>query len=1001
MSEKPNYKDTLNLPKTDFPQKANLAQREPGILEFWEKEKIYAKIQDKNQKKPKYILHDGPPYPNGDIHLGHALNKILKDIVVKYKAMNGFCAPYVPGWDCHGLPIEIQVLKEMKASRHNLDPLPFRQRCREFALRYVDTQRQQFKRLGVLGDWDKPYLTLDHVYEEKILEVFGKLAENGYVFRALKPIHWCPTCETALAEAELEYEDDPSPSIYLKFPVDSFGEDLYQRKIIDPDHQNVFLLVWTTTPWTLPANTAVAVHPDFEYVIISIPTRPEPEYYILAEGLLKQVAEKVCLENYEIIGKFKGKDLLGTVYRHPFKPNELPVVTGHLVTLDAGTGIVHIAPGHGQEDHEVGRHWKLPTLMPVDEKGVFTEEGGDFAGLRYDQANPKIVEHMQRNGTLLFHEEMKHSYPHCWRCHKPVIFRATQQWFIAMDEIYKPETDEVVLMTEAEEEAVWDNYDEETQKLKKELSGERLRLLALKAIEKVKWYPAWGQNRITGMVEGRPDWCISRQRFWGVPIPAFYCTNCGYVAFTGAANEASRKVVAKEGTDGWLAKPASEILPKDFKCPNCQSADFIKEEDIMDVWLESGSSHEGVLKTNPALSWPADLYLEGSDQHRGWFQSSLLAGVGASGGSPYRAVLTHGFTVDESGKKMSKSLGNVVSPQEVYDKFGADILRLWVASADFRNDMSASPNIIKKIADTYTKIRNTFRFLLSNLGGFTEQDKVPYDKLTLLDKWALYKLAQVSQRISEGYDNFEFHIAYHLANEFCVVDLSAKYLDLVKDILYCEAKDSQLRRGVQTVLWEIARNLVGLLAPIMSFTAEEIWQTLAATVPTKPADHPASIFLADWPKLPAQFSGEEIAKQTMPFLEDPLGEYLFEGQPKPANLKEGISLELEKLRQAKTIGSSLDSLVTVTAGQEIFDYLKKAGENNLTIITATSDLALVLDTKLKPNQWQVSARSAAEAGWGKCVRCWHYSDKLGQDKNHPELCPRCTGVANGFPLSRE
>ncbi len=647
------YKKSLNLPKTDFPIRANLKGVEEEFSAKWEEENIYGKIQDKNKDKSKYILHDGPPYPNGDIHLGHALNKTLKDIVVKYKSMQGFYAPYVPGWDCHGLPIETQLIKQIGDKRKEMNISEFRQQCKEYALKYVDLQRTEFKRLGIFGQWDKPYLTIDHEYEEKIVELFGVLAEKGYIYRGLKPIHWCPHCETALAEAEIEYGDEKSPSIFVKFQV--------------KDKPDTFFVIWTTTPWTLPANVAIAAHPEYEYVFLKV----GDVVYVVAEGLLENFVNKMEITDYKILDKTKGKGLEGIKVKHPFIDRESVVVLDKYVTLEQGTGLVHIAPGHGEEDYKVGLNYKLPIVMPVDEKGHFDNSVPDFIkGMFYVKANKVITERMKQDGSLLKLEFMKHPYPHCWRCKKPVIFRATEQWFVSVDH-------------------------------------KHMRQEALKAIKHTKWFPGWGENRINGMVETRPDWCISRQRSWGVPIPAFYCDKCGKPQMTGVFNQAIRKLVKEHGTNGWFEKQVKDILPAGTKCPDCGGTAFSKEKDILDVWFESGSSHASVLETRADLSWPADLYLEGSDQHRGWFQTSLLLGIGYKGKAPFKAVLTHGFTIDDKGKKMSKSLGNVISPQDVVKQYGADILRLWVASTDFRNDMAASQNILKQVREAYLKIRNT------------------------------------------------------------------------------------------------------------------------------------------------------------------------------------------------------------------------------------------------------------------------------------------------------
>ncbi|OGB87332.1 isoleucine--tRNA ligase, partial [candidate division WOR-1 bacterium RIFCSPHIGHO2_02_FULL_45_12] len=735
------YKHTLNLPKTDFPIRANLKNVEEEMLGKWEGEDIYHKMQENTEHRARnakysYILHDGPPYPNGDIHLGHALNKVLKDIIVKYKSMQGFLAPYVPGWDCHGLPIETQLIKQIGDKRKEMSIVEFRQKCKEYALNYVDLQRTEFKRLGILGEWGRPYLTIDHAYEEKIVELFGALAEKGYIYRGLKPIHWCPHCETALAEAEIEYKDEKSPSIFIKFKViNPKTASVNKKSPVASLGLPVSFVVWTTTPWTLPANVAIAAHPDFEYVFLKV----NDEIYVVAEGLVEDFVKRVGIEEHKIIDKTKGKYLEGILCRHPFIERESMVVLDKYVTLEQGTGLVHLAPGHGEEDYKVGLNYKLPVVMPVDENGHFDQTAPDFIkGMYYEKANKVITERMKEDGSLLKLEFMGHPYPHCWRCKEPVIFRATEQWFVAVDH-------------------------------------KHMRQEALKAIGHTKWFPAWGENRIRGMVETRPDWCISRQRSWGVPIPAFYCTKCHKPQMTGVFNKAIRELVREHGTNGWFEKSAAEILPKGTKC-SCGGTDFTKETDILDVWFESGSSHAAVL-----TGGQADLYLEGSDQHRGWFQTSLLLGIGYKGHAPFKAVLTHGFTIDDKGKKMSKSLGNVISPQAVVKEYGADILRLWVASTDFRNDMAASQNILRQVREAYLKIRNTCRFLLSNLYDYDGRGTMDDGrKLLEIDRWILLCLHKLIERVIKAYDNFEFHIVYHSLYDFCVNDLSAYYLDMSK-----------------------------------------------------------------------------------------------------------------------------------------------------------------------------------------------------------------------------
>ncbi|MDI6731117.1 MAG: isoleucine--tRNA ligase [Candidatus Margulisbacteria bacterium] len=940
------YKQTLNLPKTDFPIRANLKNVEEECLAKWEGDEIYARMRDrerdKGKEKGQYILHDGPPYPNGDIHLGHALNKILKDIIIKYKSMCGFSAPYVPGWDCHGLPIETQLIKEIGDKRKDLSITEFRQKCKEYALKYVDLQRKEFQRLGVFGEWDKPYLTIDHSYEEKIVELFGILAEKGYIYRGLKPIHWCPHCETALAEAEIEYEEDRSPSTYVKFeipnpkPACRSGRSQIPNKfqIQNPNIQTAlelpwFFVIWTTTPWTLPANVAIAAHPDYEYVFLEVESRTlnvehRSEVYIIAKGLVEDFVKRIGITDYKIIDKTKGKNLEGILVKHPFIERDSLLVLDEYVTLEQGTGLVHIAPGHGEEDYKVGLKYKLPIVMPVDERGHFDQTVPDFiAGKYYDAANKLIVERMQTDGTLLKLEFFKHPYPHCWRCKKPVIFRATEQWFVAVDH-------------------------------------NNMRQEALKAIGDTQWIPSWGENRIRGMIDTRPDWCISRQRSWGVPIPVFYCKRCGKPLMTGRFNKAIRELVRESGTNGWFEKEAGEILPVGTKCPNCQHDQFKKETDILDVWFESGSSHAAVLENREDLRWPADLYLEGSDQHRGWFQSSLLISVGYKGRAPYNAVLTHGFTVDDKGKKMSKSLGNIISPQEVIKESGADILRLWVASCDFRNDMAASKNILIQVQDAYTKIRNTCRFLLSNLYDLrlTTNDLRLANDLLEIDKWILLRLQRLIERCRKAYDTLEFHVVYHSLYDFCVNDLSAFYLDMSKDRLYCGGKDSIERRSAQFAINEILQALIKLIAPILPFTAEDIHKYVASNqLPV------TSIFLQSMPKVNEKY----LDKQ----LEDKWEKVML--------LREEVYREIEKLRAKKEIASSTEALVEI--GIKGREWIKEL-EPLLPMILIVSRVVLIENNEI----------IVRHADGQKCERCWLWSESVGKFAGHPALCERCYSV---------
>ena len=936
------YKSTLNLPQTSLPIKANLARVEEEVLAFWAEKDLYPALVKINEKGPKFILHDGPPYPNGDIHLGHALNKTLKDIIVKSKLMQGFSSPFVPGWDCHGLPIETQLLKESgKQSVLEGEKSEFRERCRDYALKFVDTQRKEFKRLGIFGRWEKPYLTLDYTYESKIVEVFGVLAEKGYIFRGLKPIHWCPQCETALAEAEIEYEDDRSPSIYVKFKLLS---KLPSQLKFNLDESRINFVIWTTTPWTLPANVAIALNPEYEYVFFDT----GEDIFVVAEGLLDSFISKLKLAG-NVVAKTPGKMLEGLKFQHPFLSREVVSVLDNYVSLDQGTGLVHIAPGHGEEDFKVGLKYKLPVIMPVNEKGVLTEEAGPFAGMFYQDANKAIGQKMQEDGSLLLLEFIKHPYPHCWRCKKPVIFRATEQWFIAVDH-------------------------------------NNLRGKALEEIKKTKWIPEWGQNRIEGMVKQRPDWCISRQRSWGVPIPAFYCAKCGKVHLTGVYNKAVKELFAKEGSLAWFTKEASAILPAGTKC-ECGNETFKKETDILDVWFESGVSHAAVLNTNAELAWPADLYLEGSDQHRGWFQSSLLTSTAAYGKAPFRQVLTHGFTIDDKGKKMSKSLGNVVDPNAVAGAIGADVLRLWVASADFRNDLAASDKIIKQVQEGYSKIRNTCRFLLGNLGSFIPKDRLPHNQLLEIDQYVLHLLHRLIEKSTLAYNEYEFHQIYHGIYDFCVSVLSAFFLDASKDRLYCGGKNSRERLSALTAMEETLQTLVLLLAPVLSFTAEDLWRHIEARssgMPVDPAVIPAlksSVFLNHFPKPRPECLNQKLADKWETILK----------------IRFAVNKVLETLRLEKEIGAPLDACVELYAGPKLKPMLESV-KDQLPMVYIISGIK-IFDLSEAEGKGAVAADGfddlqliARKATGEKCQRCWNWSDYVGKDAENPALCERCSKV---------
>ncbi len=924
-----DYSKTLNLPQTEFPMRANLPEREPQMLSYWSDENIYAKKVARNQGKAKFVLHDGPPYANGNIHIGTALNKILKDIIVKYKSLQGFEAPYVPGWDTHGLPIEHAAIKILGLNRHELNPLDLRRECKQYALKCLDMQREDFKRLGVSGDWENPYVTLYPEYEAKQIKVFGEMAKQGYIYKGLKSVYWCTSCETALAEAEIEYAEKKSHSIYVKFPVIDDKGNLP----VGVNPEQVFAVIWTTTPWTMPANVAICVNPELEYVWV----QAGQEIYLLAAGLAESVMKAAKIEEYTILAKLKGADLEGMIFSHPFIERESPIVLGDHVTLEQGTGCVHTAPGHGQEDFEVGMKYGLPIINPVDHAGRFTAEGGKFEGLLVHDANVPVIKELAERSMLLGKGSVKHQYAHCWRCKNPIIYRATEQWFASVD---------------------------------------GFRDAALKAIEEVQWIPEWGEERIRNMVRDRQDWCISRQRVWGLPIPIFYCAKCNEHIINDATITAVSDLFKVEGSDAWWAKSAAEILPAGFSCPHCSHTEFRKETDIMDVWFDSGSSHAAVLETNPALKWPADLYLEGSDQHRGWFQSSLLTSVATRGRAPYNAVLTHGFVVDGEGRKMSKSVGNTIYPQDVIKQYGADILRLWVASADYKADIRISNDILKQMSEVYRKIRNTFRYILGNLADFNpETDRVSYDRLLEIDRWALLRLEQVREKVTQAYDAYEFHTLYHTVHNFCAIDLSSIYLDILKDRVYTAKPDSVERRAAQTAMYEILDTLVRLVSPVLTFSAEEVWQHMP-----KVAGNPESIQLADWPAARSEY----LDKQ----LEDKWNKLL--------TVRSELTKALEQARRTKVIGHSLDAAIAIYASDDVYEQLNALGEELATLLIVSK-----ANVKQGVQQAPDNAYRSAElplavvvtpAQGEKCERCWIYSDTIGEDSEHGTLCERCAGV---------
>ena len=916
-----DYNQTLNLPKTDFPMRGNLPKREPETLEKWENERLYYKMIEKNQGKPLYVLHDGPPYANGEIHLGTALNKTLKDFIIKYKNMSGFCAPYVPGWDTHGLPIELKAMKSIGVENGAIPPVELRKHCHDFALTHVKNQMKQFKRLGTLGDYDDPYLTLKPEYEARQVEIFGEMAKSGYMYKGLKPVYWCPDCKTALAEAEIEYSDDPCHSIYVKFRV---ADDKGIFSAMGLDISNIYFVIWTTTTWTIPGNLAVCLGPEYNYTLVNA----NGEYYVMAEELVKSTMESAGITEYTTTGCFTGAELEGIKTQHPLYDRFSPVITGDHVTLESGTGCVHTAPGYGVEDFEVCKKYdEIGILVCVDENGRQTAEAGEFEGMDTDTANKAIAKKLEEKNALLAIQKIVHPYPHCWRCNSPIIYRATEQWFCSVNG-FKDK--------------------------------------AIKAIENVKWIPEWGEDRIKGMVRDRSDWCISRQRTWGVPIPVVYCKDCGKPIVNDKTIKAIADMFRKEGADSWWLKDTSEFIPADVKC-ECGCGEFTKEYDIMDVWFDSGVSHSAVMEQYDCLRWPADLYLEGADQYRGWFQSSLLTSVVYKGTAPYKAVCTHGWVVDGEGKTMHKSLGNGIAPNEITDVYGADILRLWVASSDYHSDIRVSQPILKQLSEAYKKIRNTARFILGNLGngkGFNpDTDSVSDDKLTELDKWALMKLDSVIDKVNEGYNNFDFHIAFHAIHNFCVTDMSNFYLDIIKDRLYCEKEDSEIRRSAQTTMYRILSAVARLSAPIISFTAEEIWSYM----PHSSSDDAESIFLNQMPeKSGISLSDEFVAKW----------DFIYSN-------REAVNKVLEEKRNEKLIGKSLEAKIIIHCNSETAEKYK-AISDHLSEILIVSDVEVSADRNDSETEFEV-----VKAEGGKCERCWTYSTTVGSDSEHPTLCERC------------
>ena len=921
-----DYKETLNLPSTDFPMRASLPKREPEMLGHWRQIDLNNRLESANRDRDSFVLHDGPPYANGHIHMGHALNKVLKDIIVKSKRMQGFYTPYVPGWDCHGLPIELMVDKKLGKKKRDLSKAEFRRECREYAKVWIATQSEEFQRLGIFGNWADPYLTMSTHYEATIARELARLAERGSLFKGKKPIHWCSSCVTALAEAEVEYADHSSPSIYVKFP---YADEL-PAPLAQLNAKPLSFVIWTTTPWTIPANLGIALNPELPYVIVET----ADDYLVLAEGLYRQVMTTLGISNYSVAATFDAALFDKRTCRHPFYDRPSLLMLGDHVTLDAGTGCVHTAPGHGQDDYLIGLRYGLEIYNPVDNYGRYREDLDLFGGMKLKEANTAVNAKLAEVGALLHESHVEHSYPHCWRCKKPVIFRATEQWFIGMEE-------------------------------------NDLRRKALLAIEQVEWIPAWGRERISNMIAGRPDWCISRQRSWGVPITIVYCEKCGEALNDARVMHHIADRFEEGGSDLWFELEPAELLPEGTSCPSCGHDRFTKESDILDVWFDSGVSHAAVCEYREELSSPAAMYLEGSDQHRGWFHSSLLESVGTRDRAPYREVLTHGFVLDKDGRPMSKSLGNVIAPEEIIQKYGAEILRLWVAATDYRDDIRLGQETLQRLSDAYRRIRNTARYLLGNLNGFDPaSDLVADDQLHELDRWALSRLARLIERVTEAYRKYEFHTFYHAIHNFCAVDLSAFYLDILKDRLYTSPARSTAYRSARTAMYRIVDALTRMLAPVLSFTAEEIWLRL-------PGEREDSVHLAAFP---AEISG---------YLDDSL-EARYE---KLGKIRSEVARQLERARAEKRLGQSLEAKVVIRPPEEYRDLLQDYQELlPAYLIVSQVELSDTLADGIAAEQVSGLQIRILRAEGEKCERCWNYATSIGSDSAHPTICARCSAA---------
>ena len=927
-----DYNSTVNLPKTDFPMRAGLPKREPDMLRSWYEMDLYHEMVRRNEGKPLFVLHDGPPFSNGNLHMGHALNKCLKDFINRYKSMTGYKVPYTPGWDNHGMPIESAIIKEQRLNRKAMSVSEFRSACHKYAQHYVDVQREGFKRMGVLADWDRPYLTMDPKFEAREVKVFGAMYEKGYIYKGLKPVYWCPNDETALAEAEIEYQDDPCTTVYVKFPMhDDLG------KLPGVDHGKLFFLIWTTTIWTLPGNLAIVLHPRDSYALVKA---PNGEVYILAEALVEKVMKVGGFDSWEILETHPGAFFENMLAYHPFLPKTSRLLNAEYVTMDSGTGCVHTAPGFGADDYATCRRYGMEMVVPVDDQGRHTEYAGKYAGLKTEESNPVILEDMRRSGMLFASEEIVHSYPHCWRCRKPIIFRATPQWFCSVD-AFKDD--------------------------------------ACAAADGVKWMPDWGHDRMLSMIRERADWCISRQRRWGLPIPVFYCPDCGKPVCTPETIDRVSELFAEKGSNVWFDAEAEELLPADFSCPHCGGkGPFTKETDTLDGWFDSGSTHTASMELDAPGCWPADLYLEGGDQYRGWFQSSLLTGVAAKGGAPYRSVLCHGWTVDGEGKVMHKSLGNGISPDDIIPKYGADLLRLWAASADYTQDMRCSDAIFKQLSDKYLKIRNTARYILGNLNGYDPAAPVAFADMLPLDKWAVSRLKKLIERCLDAYERYEFHTVTYAVHNFCVVEMSSFYLDVIKDRLYCDGADSLSRRSAQTAIRMILDAITRLLAPILSFTADEIWLAMPHT---------------------SDEDGRNVCLNDMPCASD---EWVLPAEEEDRwaavlRVRADVNKALELARAEKLIGKPLDAAVTLYLTDDAPESVRALDSAELAPLCIVSELRMVSGAgEGVPGENTPGLIVHGEPSTlPRCERCWTHSATVGKNAEHPTLCKRCAAAVSG------